>query len=92
MKEDTQNIRYKITKVHVNITQENEWFNTTRALRAEDLVGRVILLDFWTFCCINCMHVIPELKKLEQEFGDKITVNYNTGELETIAGVDEYRN
>lgn len=52
----------------------HEWLNTDRALSADDLKGRVILLDFWTFCCINCMHVIPDLHYLEEKYGDKLTV------------------
>ena len=29
-----------------------------------------MLLDFWTFCCINCLHVIEELRPVEEEFHD----------------------
>lgn len=44
------------------------WLNTDRPLRlAEELRGRVLLLDFWTYCCINCVHMLPELHALEQE-------------------------
>ncbi|MDE3059494.1 MAG: redoxin domain-containing protein [Pseudomonadota bacterium] len=50
------------------------WLNTARPLTAEDLQGRIILLDFWTYCCINCMHVIPDLKYLEEKFGPELTV------------------
>lgn len=50
------------------------WVNLEKAPTVAQLQGRVTLLDFWTFCCINCMHVIPELHRLEQEFGDKLTV------------------
>jgi thiol-disulfide isomerase/thioredoxin len=60
--------------VYQAITQHSEWLNTNRALAPDDLQGRVILLDFWTFCCINCIHVIPDLKYLEKHFGDKLTV------------------
>ena len=42
-----------------------EWINT-RPLTKADLKGKFVLLDFWTYCCINCMHILPELKKLEQ--------------------------
>lgn len=56
------------------ITQHKGWLNTTRPLVVDDLRGRVILLDFWTYCCINCMQVIPELAKLEATFGDKLAV------------------
>jgi thiol-disulfide isomerase/thioredoxin len=49
-----------------------EWLNTDRPLRSfeKDLKGQVVLLDFWTYCCINCIHVLPDLAKLEQEFAD----------------------
>lgn len=63
-----------ITNAHHAIVQESGWLNTSRPLTAEDLRGRIILLDFWTFCCINCMHIIPDLQALEHEFGDKLTV------------------
>ncbi len=44
-----------------------EWLNTDRPLDLRDLRGKFVILDFWTYCCINCMHILPELKKLEQE-------------------------
>lgn len=64
----------KPSALHHAITQQSGWLNTSRALTAEELKGRIILLDFWTFCCINCMHVIPDLQYLEKTFGDKLTV------------------
>lgn len=65
---------WKKTMAHETIAMEKEWLNTNRPLDAEDLKGRIILLDFWTYCCINCIHVIPDLKHLEKVFGDKLTV------------------
>ncbi len=48
---------------------ESTWINTRRPLRvAEDLRGHVVVLDFWTYCCINCMHVLPVLRRLEERF------------------------
>ena len=41
------------------------WINTAGPLELKDLRGKFVLLDFWTYCCINCMHILPELKKLE---------------------------
>jgi thiol-disulfide isomerase/thioredoxin len=47
------------------------WLNSDRPLRlAEELRGRVLLLDFWTYCCINCVHMLPELRRLETELAD----------------------
>lgn len=51
-----------------------DWINTTRPLAAEDTQGRVVILDFWTYGCINCMHVLPDLAKLEHEFGSKLLI------------------
>lgn len=45
------------------------WLNVDRPLRLrEELRGQVVVLDFWTYCCINCMHVIPELAHLEEKY------------------------
>ena len=62
------------TQLHRTITQHKGWLNTSRPLVADDLKGRIILLDFWTTGCINCIHIIPDLKALEEKYGDKLTV------------------
>jgi thiol-disulfide isomerase/thioredoxin len=47
------------------------WLNTGgRPLTLAELRGRVVLLDFWTSGCINCLHVLDELRPLEAEFAD----------------------
>ena len=51
-----------------------EWLNTDRPLAIRQLRGKVLLLDFWTFCCINCMHVIPDLKRLEHKYPNELVV------------------
>jgi thiol-disulfide isomerase/thioredoxin len=50
------------------------WLNTDLPLALRDLRGRVVVLDFWTFCCINCIRVIEELRPLEERFGDQLVV------------------
>jgi thiol-disulfide isomerase/thioredoxin len=53
------------------------WINTdiTLSLRElRELRGRVVVLDFWTFCCINCLRVIEELRLLEERFGTRLVV------------------
>ena len=52
-----------------------EWLNTGGPLKLRtDLKGKFVLLDFWTYCCINCMHILPELKKAEKAFPNNLVV------------------
>lgn len=53
---------------------ELEWLNTDKPLTLAGLKGKLVLLDFWTYCCINCMHVIPDLKKLESKYARELVV------------------
>lgn len=47
------------------------WLNTGGAeLNLEMLRGKIVILDFWTFCCINCLHVLDELRPLEEKYKD----------------------
>src|SRR5262249_10802322 len=47
------------------------WLNTGgRPLSLAELRGRIVLLDFWTFCCVNCLHVLDELRPLEDKYAD----------------------
>src|SRR5262249_36114532 len=46
------------------------WINVDSPLDLEALRGNVVVLDFWTYCCINCMHVLPELAAIEARFRD----------------------
>ena len=51
------------------------WLNTGgRSLSLADLRGRVVVLDFWTFCCVNCLHVLDELRPVEAQFPDALTI------------------
>ncbi|MFQ5482852.1 MAG: thioredoxin-like domain-containing protein [Nitrospinaceae bacterium] len=50
------------------------WFNVRGPLDLPDLAGKIVILDFWTYCCINCIHVIPTLKRLEARFPDNLLV------------------
>ncbi|ELU01818.1 hypothetical protein CAPTEDRAFT_135108, partial [Capitella teleta] len=46
-----------------------EWFNSAEPLSLSgNLSGRLVLLDFFTYCCINCMHILPDLEAVEQAF------------------------
>ncbi|MBI5369228.1 MAG: redoxin domain-containing protein [Planctomycetes bacterium] len=50
------------------------WLNTDSPLRLRDLRGKIVLLDFWTYCCINCLHVFADLKRLEKKYRDVLVV------------------
>lgn len=50
------------------------WLNVDQPLTLAGLKGKIVLLDFWTYCCINCMHVIPELKRLEAKYPEQLVV------------------
>ncbi|MHC4875205.1 MAG: thioredoxin-like domain-containing protein [Planctomycetota bacterium] len=50
------------------------WLNTSGDITLKDLRGKVVLIDFWTYCCINCMHVLPDLHYLEHKYPDELVV------------------
>jgi len=50
------------------------WFNTAGPLSLRELRGKIVLLDFWTFCCANCLHVIDELRMLEAAYPDELVI------------------
>jgi len=51
--------------------EDFKWLNIENKLTKKDLKGSVILFDFWTYCCINCMHMLPVLSKIEEKFSDE---------------------
>lgn len=50
------------------------WLNTDKAITIKELKGKIVLLDFWTLCCINCIHVMPDLEKLEKKYPNELVV------------------
>ncbi len=52
----------------------NGWLNTSGEITPQDLRGKIVILDFWTYCCINCIHILPELKALEQKYPNELVV------------------
>lgn len=52
-----------------------DWFNVDRPLSMSgDLRGKIVMLDFWTQGCINCIHIIPDLHRLAEEYPDELVV------------------
>ncbi|MFJ6797612.1 NHL domain-containing thioredoxin family protein [Streptomyces sp. NPDC091268] len=51
------------------------WLNTGGTpYTLADLRGRIVILDFWTFCCVNCLHVLDELRELEEKHRDTVVI------------------
>jgi thiol-disulfide isomerase/thioredoxin len=51
------------------------WLNTGGAAYSmAELRGRFVLLDFWTFCCVNCLHVLEELRPLEEKYAEELVI------------------
>ena len=69
-KKDTANGRIRAPELDGGVA----WLNTAGPIHLKDLRGKVVLLDFWTFCCINCMHVMPDLAKLEKKYPNELVV------------------
>lgn len=60
--------------VHAPKLEGRAWLSSDRDLSLEALRGKFVLLDFWTFCCINCLHVLDELRSLEHRFADELVI------------------
>lgn len=54
-----------------------DWLNVPAPLTLEALRGKIVILDFWTYGCINCIHMIPTLQRLEETYGDALVVISN---------------
>ena len=63
------------SRAHGSPLRGRGWLNTGGAeLDLETLRGKIVLLDFWTFCCVNCLHVLDELRPLEEKWADELVV------------------
>src|SRR5262245_38794484 len=68
------------------------WINTENPIAIEDLKGRIVLLDFWTLCCINCIHTLPDLAKLEAKYpGILVVLGIHTPKFPNEARTDSVR-
>lgn len=65
----------RLPKVRASELVGRGWLNTGgRDVTLADLRGKIVLLDFWTFCCINCLHVLDELRELEEQYRDVLVI------------------
>ena len=74
----------RVTRVRAPELRGRGWLNTGgRDLTLADLRGKIVLLDFWTFCCINCLHVLDELRPLEEKYADVlVTIGVHSPKFE----------
>ncbi len=61
-------------KLALPLREDLPWLNVDHPIKLSALKGKFVLLDFWTYCCINCMHIIPDLKKLEEKYSHELVV------------------
>ncbi|MEX3600415.1 NHL domain-containing thioredoxin family protein [Kocuria carniphila] len=78
------------TPVRASELTGRAWLNTgDRQLDLEALRGKIVVLDFWSFCCINCLHVLDELRPLEEKYSDVlVTVGVHSPKFEHEADPD----
>jgi thiol-disulfide isomerase/thioredoxin len=63
------------------IPEHLEWLNSDTKYSLHDLRGKIVLLDFWTFCCINCIHVLPDLKRLEKKYPELVVIGVHSAKF-----------
>ena len=69
-----------------------EWLNTDKPYSIKDFKGKLVLIDFWTYCCINCIHIMPDLKKLEEKYKNELVViGVHSAKFLTERGTDNIR-
>jgi thiol-disulfide isomerase/thioredoxin len=61
-------------RIHAPELTSQTWLNVPAPLTLAALRGKVVLLDFWTYGCINCMHILPGLRRLEEKYRDELVV------------------
>lgn len=71
IQEKIREIRTKHKIKAPDFPPELEWLNVARPLNIKELRGKVVVLDFWTYCCINCLHILPDLKFLEEKYSNR---------------------
>jgi len=69
------------------------WLNVAAPLRLANLRGKVVLLDMWTFECINCQHVLPALKSWHTQYANTglVIIGNHFPEFSTEANLDNLK-
>ncbi len=66
-----------------------KWFNS-EPLTISQLKGKVVLVDFWTYTCINCIRTLPYIKSWNEKYKDKglVIIGVHTPEFEFEKNAD----
>ncbi|XP_025662380.1 protein SUPPRESSOR OF QUENCHING 1, chloroplastic isoform X2 [Arachis hypogaea] len=82
------------TQIVPEFPSKLDWLNTAPLQFHRDLKGKVVVLDFWTYCCINCMHVLPDLEFLEKKYKDMpfIVVGVHSAKFDNEKDSEAIRN
>ncbi len=62
----------------------NKWLNTDKPLTISSLRGKVVLVDFWTYTCINCIRTLPHITSLYDKYKNDglVVIGVHTPEFE----------
>ena len=80
-------------EVPPGLSKARGWLNVTRTPTEADFKGRVVVLDFWTSCCINCIHTLPTLSMLEKKYATDpfLVVGVHTQKFDAEPEVERLR-
>ena len=71
---------------------ELDWINVDNPLTMSGLLGKIVILDFWTYGCINCLHIIPILEQVEQKYAEEVVViGVHSAKFETEGQTENLR-
>jgi thiol-disulfide isomerase/thioredoxin/energy-converting hydrogenase Eha subunit A len=81
------------TKLAPGFAGATAWLNVDHALTLEELRGKVVVVDFWTSCCINCIHTLPVLAEVEKTFAGKpvVVIGVHSAKFEVEKEADRLR-
>ena len=69
-----------------------DWINVEQPLTMAGLQGKIVIFDFWTYGCINCLHIIPILEQVEQKFAEEVVViGVHSAKFETEGQTENLR-
>jgi DNA-binding beta-propeller fold protein YncE len=76
-----------------DFTGADGWLNTEKPISIADLKGQIVIIDFWTYCCINCMHIMPDLKFLEEKYKNDpvVVIGVHSGKFNEEKDADHIR-